>query len=286
MKYKILLMGNNKATIDDMFLHLSEEFEFQNTSNRFDDVACHLKYFQPHMVLYCMHNETRDVMSQMITLKRDKVQRRTPFAVVATQEDCDEFRRVAVDTADLELVKPLSAFQIADKITAYLKRNFNILEEDSQPAIVETPPVSMEVQRTQALLNNIDSMFSGTDAVSGRKHILVVDDDFRMLKLIKRYLEDTYDIATAINGKVALKFLETKMTSLILLDYEMPVENGPAVLEKLRKNPMTSNIPVIFLTGINDRKKIQQVLSLKPQGYLLKPIDHDKLLDAIKSVIG
>lgn len=286
MKYKILLMGNNKATIDDMFLHLSEEFEFQNTSNRFDDVACHLKYFQPHMVLYCMHNETRDVMSQMITLKRDKVQRRTPFAVVATQEDCDEFRRVAVDTADLELVKPLSAFQIADRITAYLKRNFNILEEDSQPAIVETPPVSMEVQRTQALLNNIDSMFSGTDAVSGRKHILVVDDDFRMLKLIKRYLEDTYDIATAINGKVALKFLETKMTSLILLDYEMPVENGPAVLEKLRKNPMTSNIPVIFLTGINDRKKIQQVLSLKPQGYLLKPIDHDKLLDAIKSVIG
>ncbi len=286
MKYKILLMGNNKATIDDMFLHLSEEFEFQNTSNRFDDVACHLKYFQPHMVLYCMHNETRDVMSQMITLKRDKVQRRTPFAVVATQDDCDEFRRVAVDTADLELVKPLSAFQIADRITAYLKRNFNILEEDPQPAIVETPPVSMEVQRTQALLNNIDSMFSGTDAVSGRKHILVVDDDFRMLKLIKRYLEDTYDIATAINGKVALKFLETKMTSLILLDYEMPVENGPAVLEKLRKNPMTSNIPVIFLTGINDRKKIQQVLSLKPQGYLLKPIDHDKLLDAIKSVIG
>lgn len=286
MKYKILLMGNNKATIDDLFLHLSEEFEFQNTSSRFDDVACHLKYFQPHMVVYCMHNETRDAMSQMITLKRDKVQRRTPFAIVATQEDCDEFRRVAVDTSDLDLVKPITAFQIADKITAYLKRNFNFAEEDSQPAIPQTPPVSMEVQRTQALLNNIDSLFSGTDPATGRKHILVVDDDFRMLKLIKRYLEDTYDIATAINGKVALKFLETKMTNLILLDYEMPVENGPAVLEKLRSNPMTSNIPVIFLTGINDRKKIQQVLSLKPQGYLLKPIDHDKLLDAIKSVIG
>ena len=76
------------------------------------------------------------------------------------------------------------------------------------------------------------------------------------------------------------------MTYLVLLDYEMPGDNGPAVLEKIRANPMTSNIPVIFLTGINDRKKIQQVLSLKPQGYLLKPIDHDKLVDAIKNTIG
>ena len=122
--------------------------------------------------------------------------------------------------------------------------------------------------------------------ITSRKHILVVDDDFRMLKLIKRYLDDTYDIATAINGKVALKFLETKITNLILLDYEMPEENGPAVLEKLRANPVTSSIPVIFLTGINDRKKIQQVLMLKPQGYLLKPIDHDKLVETIEKTIG
>ena len=66
----------------------------------------------------------------------------------------------------------------------------------------------------------------------------------------------------------------------------MPEENGPAVLEKLRANPVTSSIPVIFLTGINDRKKIQQVLALKPQGYLLKPIDHDKLVATIEETIG
>ena len=76
------------------------------------------------------------------------------------------------------------------------------------------------------------------------------------------------------------------MTNLILLDYEMPGENGPEVLEKLRANPITNQIPVIFLTGINDRKKIQQVLALKPQGYLLKPIDHDKLVEAIENTIG
>ncbi len=65
----------------------------------------------------------------------------------------------------------------------------------------------------------------------------------------------------------------------------MPEESGPAVLEKLRANPSTKDIPVIFLTGVTDSGKIREALVLKPQGYLLKPIDHDKLMDAITKVI-
>lgn len=282
MRYKVLLVGNNKATIEDMFLHANSILECQSTSSRFDDIVCHLKYFQPHVLVYCMHNETRDTMSQLITIKHTKLERKTPFFLVATQEDCDEMRKLSADFAEVNLIKPITALQIAEKITDYMKRNFNIQEEEAPAAV---PLVSAEHQQTQELLDNIDSLFEDAP-VNNRKHILVVDDDFRMLKLIKRYLDDTYDIATAINGKVALKFLETKMTNLILLDYEMPGENGPSILEKLRANPATSSIPVIFLTGINDRKKIQQVLALKPQGYLLKPIDHDKLVHAIEETIG
>lgn len=282
MRYKVLLVGNNKATIEDMFLHANSILECQSASSRFDDIVCHLKYFQPHVLVYCMHNETRDTMSQLITIKHTKLERKTPFFLVATQEDCDEMRKLSADFAEVNLIKPITALQIAEKITEYMKRNFNIQEEEAPAAV---PLVSAEHQQTQELLDNIDSLFEDAP-INNRKHILVVDDDFRMLKLIKRYLDDTYDIATAINGKVALKFLETKMTNLILLDYEMPGENGPAILEKLRANPATSSIPVIFLTGINDRKKIQQVLALKPQGYLLKPIDHDKLVHAIEETIG
>lgn len=288
MKYKILLLGNNKSIIDDMFLHANNILELQSTSNRFDDIACHLKYFQPHAVVCCMHNETRESMTQLSIIKHEKLTRRTPFFIVATQEDCDELRRISADISDVDLIKPITALQIADRITAYMKRNFSYSESgaENEPVIQDTPLKSAEDQKTQDLLNDIDSLFNGTSSSRARKHILVVDDDFRMLKLIKRYLDDNYDVATAINGKVALKFLESKMTNLILLDYEMPEENGPAVLEKLRANPITSRIPVIFLTGINDRKKIQQVLSLKPQGYLLKPVDHSKLIEAIENTIG
>lgn len=120
---------------------------------------------------------------------------------------------------------------------------------------------------------------------SGKKHILVIDDDARMLKVIKLHLHEKYDVATAISGKIALKFLETKHTDLILLDYAMPDENGLVVLEKLRANPSTKNIPVIFLTGITDRKKIQEALVMKPQGYLLKPINRKRLLAAIQNIL-
>ena len=120
---------------------------------------------------------------------------------------------------------------------------------------------------------------------AGREADLVIDDDVRMLKVIKLHLHEKYDVATAISGKIALKFLETKHTDLILLDYAMPDENGLVVLEKLRANPLTKDIPVIFLTGITDRKKIQEALVMKPQGYLLKPINRKRLLAAIQNTL-
>jgi len=61
--------------------------------------------------------------------------------------------------------------------------------------------------------------------------------------------------------------------------------NGPAVLEELRKDPYLASIPVVFLTGINDVEKIKNALALKPQGYLLKPVDREALLAKIKEII-
>ncbi len=66
----------------------------------------------------------------------------------------------------------------------------------------------------------------------------------------------------------------------------MQQENGPAVLEKLRASDATKDIPVIFLTGVTESKKIKEALVLKPQGYLLKPVDREKLLAEIKKIIG
>ena len=107
-----------------------------------------------------------------------------------------------------------------------------------------------------------------------------------MLKTIKEHIQDKYDVATAVSGKVALGFLRRRKTDLILLDYVMPEEDGPSVLRKIHENPMTQDLPVVFLTGMTDGNKIREALSEKPQGYLLKPIEKAKLMDTVEKILG
>lgn len=119
-----------------------------------------------------------------------------------------------------------------------------------------------------------------------KKHILVVDDDKDILRMLKSALEDKYDVTTVSSGKMAEKYLETKISDLILLDYRMPGESGADVLAKIREDGRLANIPVVFLTGVTDSDKVQQVLSMNLQGYLLKPINMDRLFLLIRSLIG
>ena len=88
-----------------------------------------------------------------------------------------------------------------------------------------------------------------------------------------------------LNADLIDKYFETKTVDLILLDYEMPGENGPQVFQRLRKIPNAATTPIVFLTGVSDRKKIQEVMSLNPQGYVLKPINMEKLFSSIYSLI-
>ena len=152
----------------------------------------------------------------------------------------------------------------------------------------DSPAPAAELEVLQKNQNKTDDN-NDDDSIAfdtGKKHILVVDDNTMMLKIIQQQLKDSYNVATAISGSIALKFLEKKRTDLILLDYEMPFMNGAQVLHKIREDLRTRMIPVVFLTGTKDREKVQEALKQKPQGYLLKPIDNAKLLKMIESLIG
>ena len=83
------------------------------------------------------------------------------------------------------------------------------------------------------------------------------------------------------SGLQAIKWLGKNKADLILLDYEMPVTSGPQVLEMLRSDDETRSIPVIFLTGRSDKESVMSVLALKPEGYLLKNIEKEELLEKL-----
>ena len=92
------------------------------------------------------------------------------------------------------------------------------------------------------------------------------------LRSVKEWLSDTYQVAIVNSGINAITYLAKHHTDLILLDYEMPVASGPTVLAMIRSEESSKNIPVIFLTGKGDRESVTSVLSLKPEGYLLKTL--------------
>ncbi|MCR4989618.1 MAG: response regulator [Lachnospiraceae bacterium] len=114
-----------------------------------------------------------------------------------------------------------------------------------------------------------------------RKSILIVDDDPNYLGLVREWLKDTYKVAMVTSGLQAIKWLGKNKADLILLDHEMPVTNGPQVLEMLRSDEETKSIPVIFLTGKSDKQSVMSVVALKPEGYFLKNIDKQELLEKL-----
>ena len=114
-----------------------------------------------------------------------------------------------------------------------------------------------------------------------KKKILVVDDSGIMLRNIKRWLEDKYQVILANSGAMAIKYLATNRPDLVLLDYEMPVIDGSQVLEMIRSETEFCDIPVIFLTGKNDKESIMSVLELKTEGYLLKSMEPAKIIQEI-----
>ena len=86
----------------------------------------------------------------------------------------------------------------------------------------------------------------------------------------------------ANSGMQAITFLGKTPVDLILLDFEMPVVDGPKVLEMLKSDSATNTIPVIFLTGKNDKESVSRVVALKPAGYLLKTISKEDLLQEME----
>lgn len=114
-----------------------------------------------------------------------------------------------------------------------------------------------------------------------KKKILVVDDSGAVLRSVKAWLEEKYQVILANSGAMAIKYLATNRPDLVLLDYEMPVVDGRQVLEMMRTEMEFSNIPVIFLTSKNDKESIMKVMELKPEGYILKSTPPKQILQEI-----
>jgi putative two-component system response regulator len=105
------------------------------------------------------------------------------------------------------------------------------------------------------------------------KTIFLVDDNTTNLAVGSDALEEYYEVLTLNSGKRLLKALERITPDLILLDVAMPEMDGYDVIRQLKGNPATADIPVMFLTAMDEAGKESKGLSMGAVDYIIKPFN-------------
>jgi len=129
-------------------------------------------------------------------------------------------------------------------------------------------------------------MWPGPEEVALPK-VLVVDDDRVIQQLLEVNLElEGYDVQIAGNGDEALKTLKSFQPDVVLLDVMMPKLDGREVCRRIKGDPATAHIPVVFLSARAQDMDVNSGLELGASAYVTKPFDPVDLLDTVQKVLA
>lgn len=250
----ILMIGKMNELMKDISQYLRQYFSIQLCAENVQNALGMVKVVEPQLILISLVG-LYDVDAVLFT-RLEKEFPNIPVLTIGTERERALFKVFYEGEQFENLTRPLDNSAVFSAIC----RRLNLSE--------------------QTLRSNV------TSSADDRKKVLVVDDNAAALRSIKGMLEEKYQVTLANSGMKAMTSIGKKHPDLILLDYEMPVCDGRQTLEMIRADEELQSIPVIFLTGVNDRAHIEAVLKLRPAGYLLKPAVPEKLIAAIEKALG
>lgn len=250
---QILLIGQFNTTTQNLKRILGKNYQIQLASDSIEMVIGILKMDRPDLILILttdMENGHREIFTHIQEHYPD-----IPVVYVGTKKELELFQDFEESEQFVKITRPVQVKSISQAIAQKLG---DFAEEE----VVEKR------------------------APWEKKRILVIDDSGIQRNTLKNLLQEHYIVEDADSGKEAFQKLQKWMPDLILLDYDMPEQNGKEIFEKLQKEPRYREIPVVFLTGVKEKKKIQAVLGLMPAGYLLKPVEQSRLTELLEDLIG
>ncbi len=114
--------------------------------------------------------------------------------------------------------------------------------------------------------------------------IIIVDDNPVVVKLLESMLvREGFAVQTAASGREVLDLLENMSADLILLDIDMPDISGIDTCKRIKANPRTQEIPIIFVTASNDKEHVISGFSAGAQDYIIKPSTKEELLARVRT---
>lgn len=121
-------------------------------------------------------------------------------------------------------------------------------------------------------------------SASDQKELLLIDDDPNLILLVKDYLEFRgFTVTTAENGRDALDVLSSMNPDMIICDVMMPEMDGYAFVEKVRSNPETEWIPILFLSAKGQSQDRVKGLNTGADVYMVKPFEPEELVAQVES---
>ena len=116
--------------------------------------------------------------------------------------------------------------------------------------------------------------------------VLLVDDEPTLLDVLSQYLSLAgFEVITANDGAEALKLVVTTKPHIVVLDIMMPHINGWEACERIKQDPRTCGIPILFLTAVNQAQDHARAKQLCVQGYVTKPCEPAHLVEVIRQIL-
>lgn len=118
-------------------------------------------------------------------------------------------------------------------------------------------------------------------------NVLIVDDIPLNVLLIQKMLSQfKFNISTANDGETALKMIEENQPDLLLLDLMMPGIDGYEVIQRLRADEKTENLPIVILSALNSNDDVVKGFNLGANDFITKPIIMERLLNCVATQIN
>ncbi len=236
------------------------------------------KLKSPDLVLMDLGLPQMDGLTATRILKDDPLTQNIPIvAFTALVMKSDEQKAYGAGCSGF-IPKPIDTNSFASTVEKFITS-----EAINEERIKSANPQSEETEAENIITSDETKDFS---SIYKWHKILIVDDNEMNADLLREILEQVGQSSIiAYSGAEALKVLETEKVDLILLDIMMPGMSGFEAIKCIQGNPLTADIPVIFISALSETENIVKGLDLGSYGYITKPFNIDKLKAKVLSVL-
>jgi two-component system sensor histidine kinase/response regulator len=220
------------------------------TASNGDEALRILNLCSPKLIITDWSMPVMNGLELLLAVRQDPRLKDIPVIIVSAEMQRDYVMRAIQAGVKDFLFKPFKPEELARKVRNALTNSYNT---------PNSPDRNAEMV--------------GSKSEHKRPTVLVVDDTPFNLKMVAGLLQDQYQIKVSANGQRAIAVCQTAAPDLVLLDVMMPEIDGFEVCRRLKADPRTAHVPIIFLTAIGDADKIAEGFELGAVDYVTKPIE-------------